>query len=635
MAATFTGLAEKATTDVHVLHNGRPLFDCLLNLDGSPNEASFSKTLSVSSGDPVDCVVGSGNKHYGADTTGLRFTVKAAEKTYDATAEFSTEGNPNGVWSYGQMAPGAAPDATTFTLYNAPGQSQTAIGSLSNPGSDVWEDVLSDRHVYPRVPHTAGIIQSLRNLEGPGQPVFLSEYGIGSAVDLWRAVRHFEQRGAERLEDAQFFADKLNRFLADWEHWRLDEMYARPEDFFMASLKKMAGQRTLGLNAIRSNPNIVGHSLTGAVDHVMCGEGLTTLFRELKPGTIDALYDAWAPLRWCLFAEPVHVARGATIHLEAVLANEDVLLPGEYPARLQVVGPNNTRVLDRTIAVKIRKKSGKQGPPFAELCFAEDVAVDGPSGKYRFLATFASGAAAAGGLAEFYLTDPAEMPPVEAEVVLWGDDPGLAKWLAGHGIRTRPFSPERPPGRELILASDKPAAPGPAEAFGELSRRIARGSSVVFLAAEIFAEGDRPTAWLPLARKGTVSPIRGWLYLKDEWAKRHPIFEGMPSGGLMDYDYYREIIPDAVWSGQEPPAEAVAGAIKASQDYASGLMVAVYSLGEGRFILNTLRVRENLGAHPAAERLLRNMLRYAAREVAKPPADLPPDFDQRLKAMGF
>ena len=103
----------------------------------------------------------------------------------------------------------------------------------------------------------------------------------------------------------------------------------------------------------------------------------------------------------------------------------------------------------------------------------------------------------------------------------------------------------------------------------------------------------------------------------------------------MDYDYYREIIPDLVWSGQDPPEEAVAGAIKASQDYASGLMLSVYRLGEGRFILNTLRVRENLGIHPAAERLLRNMLRYAARDVHKPLADLPPGFDRQLEAIGF
>ena len=103
----------------------------------------------------------------------------------------------------------------------------------------------------------------------------------------------------------------------------------------------------------------------------------------------------------------------------------------------------------------------------------------------------------------------------------------------------------------------------------------------------------------------------------------------------MDYAYYREIIPDAAWIGQDRPAEAVAGGINASQGYSSGLYVAVYELGAGRFILNALRIRENLGSHPAAERLLRNMLRYAARDLGKPPAQLPSDFDRQFKAMGY
>jgi hypothetical protein len=103
----------------------------------------------------------------------------------------------------------------------------------------------------------------------------------------------------------------------------------------------------------------------------------------------------------------------------------------------------------------------------------------------------------------------------------------------------------------------------------------------------------------------------------------------------MDYAYYREIIPDAAWVGQDPPAEPVAGGINASQGYSSGLYLSVYELGAGRFILNTLRIRENLGGNPAAERLLRNMLRYAARDFAKPPATLSSDFDQQLKAMGY
>jgi hypothetical protein len=172
------------------------------------------------------------------------------------------------------------------------------------------------------------------------------------------------------------------------------------------------------------------------------------------------------------------------------------------------------------------------------------------------------------------------------------------------------------------------------EAFRELVGRIARGSTAIFLCPEVFAQGNQPTRWLPLARKGTLTPIHGWLYLKDEWAREHPVFDGLPSGGLMDYTFFREIIPDLLWMGQDPPAEAVAGAIKASQDYASGLMVSIYPLGGGRFLLNTLRIRENLD-HPAAQCLLKNMLRYAARDSEKPLVDLPGDFEARIKAMGF
>ncbi|MEJ7678140.1 MAG: hypothetical protein WKG06_09810 [Segetibacter sp.] len=69
--------------------------------------------------------------------------------------------------------------------------------------------------------------------------------------------------------------------------------------------------------------------------------------------------------------------------------------------------------------------------------------------------------------------------------------------------------------------------------------------------------------------------------------------------------------------GTGSPKEAVAGAIKASQDYSSGLMMSVYAFGSGNFILNTLLIRDNLDTHPVAERLLRNLLLYAASKKSK------------------
>ena len=285
-----------------------------LILQGQGNESACEKTVSAKTGDTVDFAVGWGNGQYGGDTTAIAATIRAAAgKTFDAAREFSIERNPQDVWSYGYLQPGQSPDASTFKPFakgEIIGASKTSLGALSNPGSKVWEDVLSDQHPYKRVPHTAAIIRELRTASDGGKPVFISEYGIGSGVDLAKTTRHFEQLGAEQLEDAQWYKQRLDQFMVDWNRWNMADTFASPEDFFAQCLAKMGRQRLLGLNAIRANPNVVGHSMTGTVDQANCGEGLFTTFRDLKPGTIDSLFDGWYPLRWCLFVEPVNVYRG-------------------------------------------------------------------------------------------------------------------------------------------------------------------------------------------------------------------------------------------------------------------------------------------------------------------------------------
>jgi len=104
----------------------------------------------------------------------------------------------------------------------------------------------------------------------------------------------------------------------------------------------------------------------------------------------------------------------------------------------------------------------------------------------------------------------------------------------------------------------------------------------------------------------------------------------------MDYTFYREIIPDFRFRGQDAPDEAVAGAFRTSYDsHLSETMLSVHKLGNGRFILNTLRVRPALGRDPTAERLLRNMLRYAAVDAAKPAVPAKSNIDELLSALGY
>jgi len=634
-SAIFHSIAERATTSVHVLHNGRPLFESLINLEDQGPECKHAQDVEVRKGDTIDCVCGWGNGNYGADTTALAVVVEdSAGTTWVADRDFNVERNPIGQWSYGMLKPGDKPDVHTFALFPG-GQTEGVIGSVSNPGSVVWENILSDQHPYRRVPHTAEVITELRTLDGKNRPLFISECGIGSAIDLMRTVRWYEQVGKPDVEDAQLYRSWRDQFLTDWQRYRLEEVFARPEDFFKESISRMAGQRLLSVNAVRANPACIGHSITGTLDQGMTAEGVWTTFRELKPGTTDAIFDVWAPLRWCLFAEPLNVYRGAPVKLEAVLVNEDALRPGEYPVRLQVVGPNLTRVFDKTITVQVADPLAQPEPPMVNLAFSEEVAINGPPGTYRFLATFEQGAAACGEEIQFFVdVAPDEMPAVETEIVLMSGDQDLAAWLTSHGIAHRPYVPGKQEAREVILCSGSPTVE-PAVMFKDLAQRIARGSTVIFLTTDTYAKGSETTGWLPLGAKGSVSGIARWLYHADEWCKRHPIFEGLPAGGVMDYGYYRELIPDLVFADIEPATDPVAGAINASWGYQSGLTVGVYKLGEGGFLLNSLRIREHLGKVPQADRLLRNMLRFAARDLDKPLMELPANFEALLQAFGY
>jgi hypothetical protein len=460
-------------------------------------------------------------------------------------------------------------------------------GAISNPGTSEWEDLIRDVHTYPDVPHTAEAIQVLRTgaignrFLSPeeaksNEPLFLSEYGQCGAIDLARTLGHYEQLGKGGADDARYAREQFDQLLVDWKRWRLDECWAQPDDYFVESQRNLAKLRLTGGNAVRANSRLVANVATNSIaDQAYSGRGTADLFRELKPSQADSVRDLTAPLRWCLFAEPSNVYRGAKIRFDAVLSDHDFLQAGPHEARLQVVGPDLKSVMERKVTVQVPESGTRPEAPFAHLVFSEESDFDMPPGRYRFTAAFEERGEASGGEAEFYVTEAAAMPAIAAGgVVLWGQSQNETNWLTLHRWQVRDFVAGNQPARELVLALGSPPFPGGAGAFAELARHIGRGSVVVFLDPRVFAQGDDLTKWVPLAQKGRLESINqaGGFYRPDAWAKRHPIFDGLPAGGIMDYAFYREIIPVPVFTGLETPGEAVCGEVKCSGGGVGALM---------------------------------------------------------------
>ena len=504
---------------------------------------------------------------------------------------------------------------------------QYNVGSVCNPGGTQWEymwgvenaeyqgtakngpwggyfEGAGDAHVYPSTPHTPAIEAGIRNLGKDSKPVFLSEYGIGSLMNAVRELRFYEQHGANpEWDDFKYFKQTEEKLTADWMRLGFDGVYAFPEDMLRASQALHCRQRTLGFNLIRSNPKICGYNLTGLLDHGYTGEGLWTFWREFKPGIMETLQDGWSPLHWCLFAAPMNVHAGRPVKLEAILANEDALAPGSYPAWLRVLGPNGV-AWEKKLDVVIPAPAEGEDGPLAVPVFAEDVTLPGPAGEYTFHATLERGGAPTGGQLTFHASEVPQTIP--ATVAAVGVGPDVENWLKAHGVTLAENS-------RVILAGD--VSPDQRK---QVLERVNQGSTAVFLNPGAFKDGDDETAQLPLKNKGRLTHFSDWLYHKECVAKKHALFQGMQAPGVMDWDYYGPVISNLFFEGQDTPDDTAAAAFAVCHSsrpdgYAAGVMLGTYKVGAGRIVLNTFNILDNVDRHPAADRLLLNLVDYAGK----------------------
>ncbi|MBQ6163300.1 MAG: beta galactosidase jelly roll domain-containing protein [Clostridia bacterium] len=520
-------------------------------------------------------------------------------------------------------------DPTRLILLNAGRfDNDPTLGSVSNPGSDRWEPVwgneggserlcelldlnlnycAGDFHTYPELPMNGAVLSALRTLGEGSRPVFLSEFGTGSAFDVIDEWLHFWQSGlGPDLEDAAWVGAQSEALMRDWRRFGMESVWPDAEMMLRESQRLNADARLRDFNAIRANPNLCGFSLTGLLDHGMCGEGLWTYWRRFKPEMFDAVSDGWSPLRFCLFVKP-HFYAGEPVVFEAALANDGVLKPGVYTAEFAVVGRNGT-------VTAFRREFTVADDAFAVPVCKETLSLDIPAGEYTFTAFLTDGGAPAGNRLRFYVTDPADTVPNEKTACVFGVEDETVRYLSSRGVTAQDRIPER--GAFLvgkrIDRSD----------FLRVLAAAARGATAVFLNAGLFLAQPELLELTGIADDLRMANRRDWLYHKECVMKPGTVFAAF-GAGLVDFPRFGQTFPHPAIETQKTPDLTLCPAFYTGFHEFDGAYGAAHVLcgfrhGAGMLVFNCFSIEENLFSEPAAGLLLKGLLDHFGKNLAHP-----------------
>jgi len=182
--------------------------------------------------------------------------------------------------------------------------------------------------------------------------------------------------------------------------------------------------------------------------------------------------------------------------------------------------------------------------------------------------------------------------------------------------------------RALPVFVSRTAARKPAErkGFAELAEFIKAGGTAVYLqgggAWAKWGVGGPASALLPVKAR-TKHAIGNWTCIP-HIVTDHPIFDGLPVDGMMGA-VYENVWAEITLIGVG--GQTVVGAIgfdwfpdydRSKRHYYGpgdtwwGADLAIVPLGKGRCIASQLRLVENLGKDPVADKILHNLIRFCA-----------------------
>jgi hypothetical protein len=453
----------------------------------------------------------------------------------------------------------------------------------------------------------------------PGLMSVVSELGYGSLPNLPDNIEKFKQANplVPALDYHQRIADET---MAALKLTGLDSVYSDLEKFCLEQQKMHGIANKRMIEATRSNPKVNGyciHALTGG-DWVI-GAGLLDLWRQPKTDVYHK------------------TAEANQERITAIRVSPRNLYAGES-AKLQVIGINELDSVDVNVQIELKADSGEvaySGNFQTSLASGvSDLLVDSIKtnnlyGSYSVNVTIRDlkGSEITSNNTKFDVFTKEQLKTPVTTVAVLGGSKKAEEALMKAGIIVVNFHDKLGTAIPVVVGWIPQQDKSLKNEVDILKNWVKKGGNAVFL--------NIPGNRVPmLMRKLQPNPVDGLPYsakmmeAKGLWINKphivtdHPVFKGLPSKLIM-HGLYENVHPTYTMMMQE--GEYISGVVaydwymhkdKMLRHYNGpgavwwGADVLSIEQGKGTMLLSTLRILENLGKDPVADRILFNMVEF-------------------------
>jgi len=454
----------------------------------------------------------------------------------------------------------------------------------------------------------------------PGLMSFVSELGYGSLPDLVDNNDRFKRQG-----NALAPAYRYHKRLAGGQERMLEEsgfkdLYPDMRRFYLDQQAIHGAANRRMIEAVRSNPEVDGYCIHALVagDWIM-GAGLLDLWRNPKSYAYEGTKAANQARILSIRLKPRNVYAERGTKLEVTGINE--LQAAQARLHIDIVSASGDRVFQEEI--ETRWESG------VSRLFEKGLDTKKLQGNYTVKARISSqrGTVLSENAYAFDVFARDELRTPKARIAVLDMTGPLSSFLKKSRIDFSRFDASTAPSTPVLVANTRARNAAQRRRFRLLKQFVEQGGTAVYLKAtdKAFrrnASNQVQSATFPFSAQ--VQAAQGLWTCIPHLVREHPIFKGLPANTMMR-DVYEN-----VWARQT--LQNLGGkALVASIGFAWfsyehklhysgpgaawwGADLALVPLGKGRCIVSQLRIVENLGRDPVADKLLRNLIAFVTHQ---------------------